>query len=853
LKQEILRGFFEHYDAFHLKTAADFHLLLYPLLEGHIPPHEFADLIWRQFRTLLSASPQDPVVAELLKYPTYCAELVRFADYFQPEHARRLSILMSSIERRPDPVPTLPSLFLTFMFSLAYKASAFFVVTFRKMISTLNCQARTTERRYGTFLSTRVRFSHGVKSPETYRLSSFANWHCCPVCLHPTAFPLHRESPARPPRPDLFGLGKHTSFFAVDECHPHIQPLVIFSGHFNLFPLIDHFSLTFGDFPLGDCRLVRRAIDIPCVYGIDSTRLVVLADASLRDGELWLRAMISHALFLESVLANEFGSYDLFCGHPVFTIELSTIYFTHFLLGDVSVHSFTLGSCILRFREVPAQIPRTNIPALFSAVVESWRKESLSNSDFLISLNIIAHRSFDDITRYPIFPRVLADFSAETFLDDLSRFRNLSESLPVLCDREPDHTVLQTRMEMQGYHHCENLSSPVSVSSFLVRLMPFYEHQMLFHDGFDQFERIFTSIPKQLAISPMSFCELGPEHFLCPEMFENINGIVLPDGVALPMEFPKWAQNPESFVELHRYALESYPIRSRIHQWIDLTFGYKSRGPEAEKALNLFNPLGYPFVDRTTEEETMRYDWIQMSGQCPHQIFTEPFPKFKHVHAASDIGLVLGDGFDVLDRTVTVSPRKVLAAVTDPCTMVVVYRMKKGEIDKSRRQALLLRNDARFSVVNDNQFLCATVCQREVVVWSVINGTELFVIDVENVRFLIFDQEMNRIYIATENVLFQYSLTGKRVRDIGFEKGRVTALALFGMDFTFDHRLVLVGMSDGSVRVLACDFMGPKIVTVKISRLSQFPIVKIAVRAGSHIVDAFDSAGKRWPRTSALP
>lgn len=40
-------------------------------------------------------------------------------------------------------------------------------------------------------------------------------------------------------------------------------------------------------------------------------------------------------------------------------------------------------------------------------------------------------------------------------------------------------------------------------------------------------------------------------------------------------------------------ALESPHVSRKLHRWIDLVFGYKSRGPKAEKANNVFHYLTY--------------------------------------------------------------------------------------------------------------------------------------------------------------------------------------------------------------------------------------------------------------------
>lgn len=94
---------------------------------------------------------------------------------------------------------------------------------------------------------------------------------------------------------------------------------------------------------------------------------------------------------------------------------------------------------------------------------------------------------------------------------------------------------------------------------------------------------------------------------------------------------PPWAKNSQEFTCKMRAALESDYVSARIHQWIDLTFGYKQIGEQAAMADNLFYPQCY--------EESI--DWKKITnpvhkmsietqianfGQVPLQVFDKPHP-----------------------------------------------------------------------------------------------------------------------------------------------------------------------------------------------------------------------------------
>jgi hypothetical protein len=64
---------------------------------------------------------------------------------------------------------------------------------------------------------------------------------------------------------------------------------------------------------------------------------------------------------------------------------------------------------------------------------ELWKRREISNFEYLISLNTLAGRSYNDLTQYPIFPWVLADYTSEKLdFNKSSTFRDLSKPVGAL-------------------------------------------------------------------------------------------------------------------------------------------------------------------------------------------------------------------------------------------------------------------------------------------------------------------------------------------------------------------------------------------------------------------------------------
>lgn len=108
---------------------------------------------------------------------------------------------------------------------------------------------------------------------------------------------------------------------------------------------------------------------------------------------------------------------------------------------------------------------------------------------------------------------------------------------------------------------------------------------------------------------------------------------------------PAWAKNsPEKFINMLREALESEYVSRNLHHWIDLIFGYKQRGEEAEKADNLFFHLCYEgAIDIESINDFAKRHALEVQisefGQIPKQLFNRPHVPRNSLRKLSNIDL----------------------------------------------------------------------------------------------------------------------------------------------------------------------------------------------------------------------
>ncbi|GAV66852.1 WD40 domain-containing protein/Beach domain-containing protein/Laminin_G_3 domain-containing protein [Cephalotus follicularis] len=277
---------------------------------------------------------------------------------------------------------------------------------------------------------------------------------------------------------------------------------------------------------------------------------------------------------------------------------------------------------------------------------ESWRRRNITNFEYLMILNTLAGRSYNDLTQYPVFPWVLADYSSEVLdFNKSSTFRDLSKPVGALDLKRFE--VFEDRYrnfsdpDIPSFYYGSHYSSMGIVLYYLLRLEPFTSlHRNLQGGKFDHADRLFQSIDstyRNCLSNTSDVKELIPEFFYMPEFLVNSNSYhlgVKQDGEPIAdVCLPPWAKgSPEVFINKNREALESEYVSSNIHHWIDLVFGYKQRGKPAVEAANIFYYLTYEgAVDLDTMEDELQRsaieDQIANFGQTPIQIFRKKHPR----------------------------------------------------------------------------------------------------------------------------------------------------------------------------------------------------------------------------------
>ena len=320
-----------------------------------------------------------------------------------------------------------------------------------------------------------------------------------------------------------------------------------------------------------------------------------------------------------------------------------------------------------------------------SKKIELWKDWKISNFEFLAWMNIYGNRSYNDISQYPVFPWVLGSYEdplktkqknlpkkqkmkkknsiasynineeSESEDEDLDwetlddndteidyTYRDMSQPMGMLeLNKEgikrkelfiEMYETLKNDPEIQKpFLFGSNYSNPMYVCNFMMRLFPF-SHIAIELQGnkFDQPDRLFYSVKNSFFNSltqKTDVRELIPEFFYFPEIFININKLnfgTREDGNIVDNIITPCDNNPFSFVMTMKTVLENERTSKVLQKWVDLIFGYKARGKEAELAYNIFSDKSYQESINLNNEENKEATLRRVEfGLIPTQILNK--------------------------------------------------------------------------------------------------------------------------------------------------------------------------------------------------------------------------------------
>ncbi|XP_055840960.1 lysosomal-trafficking regulator isoform X2 [Episyrphus balteatus] len=288
-------------------------------------------------------------------------------------------------------------------------------------------------------------------------------------------------------------------------------------------------------------------------------------------------------------------------------------------------------------------------------ITQQWREGLLTNWEYIMTLNQIAGRTYNDLMQYPVFPWILANYTTDVLdLTEKKNFRKLEKPIAVQHEENEQHyvnnyTYINNTMTSMGtlqikpYHYSSHYSNSGTVLHFLVRVPPFTSYFLRYQDNnFDLPDRTFHSLATTWSLaskdSPTDVKELIPEFFCLPEMFENFErfdfGCRQSGERVEDVLLPPWClRDPRLFVLIHRQALESEIVRQNIHNWIDLIFGHNQTGQNAVDTINVFHPATYAvFLESEITDPIERKaveTMVKTYGQMPKQLFKTAHPSSK--------------------------------------------------------------------------------------------------------------------------------------------------------------------------------------------------------------------------------
>ena len=517
------------------------------------------------------------------------------------------------------------------------------------------------------------------QSPMVYDVPPFPGGNV--TCVQPEIPHVHQLLPLLPEKiRDLMT----TPYFQFEDFVFHTKKQLKLSFS-QVLPISDSMNLAILQIIWNNGKPFESMWDLSLLYGVDPLPGIAVKTA---DSVIFVEGMqltttgiryrysetprILYTFYMSYFIAGHFGPCALMGAHPVVRWPVDEVIFCcqHYWLhlptaievSFISGWSFILIPELSQFprffsmwkKFVEETLLRFPKPRVFSPLnsahllrrkdhTKLWQDGALDNYTYLCILNRLGCRSLADYTQYYVFPWVVGDYNSHS-LDNapIESFRNMSLPMGQIGEeRAPRFEVIFEDSDHQYFYGTHYMHLGV-VLYFMFRIDPFCLFSIYLHHGWDHQNRLFYDVYETWMAaaytSPADVKELIPEFFSVPEFLTNVGQLPLTTTTDMKsvadVNLGNWCKNPYDFVHKMQHFLQCDIVTKHLSFWIDLIFGFKSRGDAAIAAKNLFHPLCY--VKPLNEEDpTESNDEIEREaaitciinfGQCCMQLFTTPHP-----------------------------------------------------------------------------------------------------------------------------------------------------------------------------------------------------------------------------------
>ena len=281
--------------------------------------------------------------------------------------------------------------------------------------------------------------------------------------------------------------------------------------------------------------------------------------------------------------------------------------------------------------------------------VKKWKDGQKSTYEYLLILNKLSSRTYNDSNQYPVMPWI--------FLKN-NNIRNFDIPMSIQNEEAKNKflKIAYDSSSKQNRWHSNHYSTSAYICYYLMRANPFTDSMIKFQsNNFDVPDRQFFDLGQTLTL-----CEYNnnnrepiPELYTIPEVYINLNNndfgklSINENNRIHNVQFAPYAYNAYEFIYKFRYMLNNdEEVNSKINLWFDFIFGINQYNKDniSGKGLRNFNKYSYSqnvnirnninTLKNKQKSESFIYNNIKYIigmvisfGQCPSQLLTYEHPK----------------------------------------------------------------------------------------------------------------------------------------------------------------------------------------------------------------------------------